>query len=102
MSASEIASEICPENLYGCPIADAGSLSSLPSTFADWVSGGFECVDVTADLEACGGCASLDIKHDCTLISGAESVSCMSGVCLVDSCLPSYKFDSDRSICISK
>jgi len=62
MTPSEIPTAICPSNLSGCPIAQAGSKSSLPATYSAWLEKGFECVDFEADLRSCGGCASLDIK----------------------------------------
>ncbi|KAF5312627.1 hypothetical protein D9619_002638 [Psilocybe cf. subviscida] len=95
LHGAQIADEICPGDAYGCPIAPAGSLSSLPNGLDDWVNQGFYCVDRTADLTDCGGCAALDAKHDCTRITGAKSVSCVSGSCVVDSCLPNFTLDSN-------
>ncbi|KAF9567827.1 hypothetical protein CPC08DRAFT_626439 [Agrocybe pediades] len=99
MSPSEIATAICPGSLSGCPVAEAGSLSSLPTTYNSWMQIGFECVDLNADLRACGGCPSLDIKHDCAAIPGAHDVACISGTCVVDSCIAGYTFNSTTSTC---
>ncbi|PPQ77043.1 hypothetical protein CVT25_014860 [Psilocybe cyanescens] len=99
---SELAESICPSGLYGCPIADAGSLSSLPTSLSAWIEQGFECVDIKADLRACGGCPSLNAKHDCTTIVGANDIACVVGTCVVDSCLPGYSLDSRNNACTRK
>ncbi|KAF9486477.1 hypothetical protein BDN70DRAFT_15914 [Pholiota conissans] len=102
MNASEIATEICPEEFFGCPIAAPGSLASLPTSLSDWIAGGYECIDPQADLRACGGCTSLDAKHDCTLIPGVNDISCVAGACVVGSCNDSYKFDAASRTCMPK
>ncbi|KAH9486315.1 Protein priA [Psilocybe cubensis] len=99
---SELAESICPSGLYGCPIAKPGSLSSLPTSLSTWTEQGFECIDTKADLRACGGCASIDSKHDCTTIEGANDISCAVGTCVVDSCLPGYSLDSKNNACVRK
>lgn len=55
----EIAQDVCPEGFFGCPIAEPGSLLSLPSNLDDWFTKGFQCFDLQLDLKACGGCPSM-------------------------------------------
>jgi hypothetical protein len=52
--------------------------------------GGYECLDTTASLESCGGCASTGEGTDCTTIRGANGVGCEAGTCIIRalSCFP--------------
>ncbi|KIY52011.1 hypothetical protein FISHEDRAFT_6059, partial [Fistulina hepatica ATCC 64428] len=77
---------LCPSGLSACPVAPHSSLSALPATLADWKSLDYECVDLSADLYACGGCPALDSIYDCTIIPHALTFSCVAGTCIVDSC----------------
>jgi hypothetical protein len=123
-----IAKSVCPDNLFGCPIAEGGSLSSLPSDIATWFTEGFECFDLENDLRACGGCASMNkvyvilhcdslgicqnllltivhnclaFSHDCTSIPGADSVTCEAGKCIVQTCAKGFTLDEDDNNCVA-
>ncbi|TEB38738.1 hypothetical protein FA13DRAFT_1724675 [Coprinellus micaceus] len=96
-----IAKSVCPDNLFGCPIAEGGSLSSLPSDIATWFTEGFECFDLENDLRACGGCASMNKVHDCTSIPGADSVTCEAGKCIVQTCAKGFTLDEDDNNCVA-
>jgi hypothetical protein len=65
-------------------------------------SGGWECVNTQADLESCGGCQQpLEGRSagvDCTAIVGMAGVTCVSGVCDVNSCLKGYKLENNACI----
>ena len=61
---------LCPNNMEACPI------SGLMGP-----SGDYECLDTTAELESCGGCASTGDGQDCTAIEGAWNVACNQGSC---------------------
>jgi hypothetical protein len=63
---------ICTEGLTVCPIGPH--------------SQGYECLDVASDKESCGGCSSSNTGVDCTLIDGAQDVTCMAGTCQVETC----------------
>lgn len=60
---------LCPAGLQACPI---------PGIVA---SGDYECIDTDAELESCGGCASIGEGQDCTAIAGAWNVGCENGTC---------------------
>jgi hypothetical protein len=49
-------------------------------------NGGWECLDTSRDLEACGGCPYTSEGVDCSSIPGADSVTCVEGKCKVRSC----------------
>ncbi|KAK9895237.1 hypothetical protein P389DRAFT_205291 [Cystobasidium minutum MCA 4210] len=70
----------CPDSLSACPI---------PS-----LQGGYECVDTTQELENCGGCAVDGEGVDCTAITGVSGVGCLSGKCVVFSCVDGYRLSS--------
>jgi hypothetical protein len=57
--------QLCPMGLAACPITGASGLT-----------GDFECLDTTNELESCGGCASIGLGQDCTAIKGAWNVGC--------------------------
>ncbi|KAG2075179.1 hypothetical protein BDR04DRAFT_84610 [Suillus decipiens] len=90
----------CLDGLVACPVLSTPG--QLPRTFVEWEAIGFECVDFTADLRACGGCSSLDpIEHDCTKIPHVEGVACVVGECQITSCQLGYSLDSDGRACSS-
>lgn len=64
------APRLCPTGLDACPIPGSSGLT-----------GDFECLDTTNELESCGGCASLGQGQDCTNIKGAWNVGCERGTC---------------------
>lgn len=51
---------------------------------------GFECVDTSANLEACGACPFQPGSVDCTTLPGVQTVQCVAGQCQVESCSPGY------------
>lgn len=68
----------CSPGLTACPIPN----------------GGFECIDTSKDLEACGGCPLIDEPEagvDCSSLPGVNEVACIRGECVVESCAPSFK-----------
>lgn len=56
-------------------------LDACPIPGAHGLTGDFECLDTTNELESCGGCASIGEGQDCTLIEGAWNVACEQGIC---------------------
>jgi hypothetical protein len=48
---------------------------------------GFECVDTSTSLEACGACPFQPGSVDCTAIPGVAGVQCVHGECRVESCV---------------
>ncbi|BGP14713.1 hypothetical protein JCM10213_002758 [Rhodosporidiobolus nylandii] len=62
-------------------------------------SGGFECIDVQANLEQCGACAEQG-GVDCTAIEGSESVGCVAGRCEIWSCQDGYAYDAAAETCV--
>jgi len=59
---------VCPTGLTPCPAYR-----------------GFECLDTTADLEACGGCP-FEGGDDCSAIPNSDRVQCVQGKCEIISC----------------
>ena len=83
----------CPEGETACPLA-SGEFPSLiipssqhaPETDSAGLSpeGGFECVDTTNSLTACGGCPGpYGPGQDCLAIPGALNVQCADSKCIV-------------------
>ena len=62
--------QLCPKGLRACPIAAPSGLT-----------GDYECLDTTHELESCGGCASTGEGQDCTAIKGVWNVGCVEGRC---------------------
>lgn len=66
----------CPSGLTECPAP----------------RGGFECISIDNDLEACGGCpfvpgaSSPAFGVDCSALTGVNDVSCVQGQCVAKSC----------------
>lgn len=79
---------LCPMGLSACPITS----TSGPTT-------DFECLDVTNELESCGGCASIGRGQDCTAIEGAWNVGCEQGSCAVYSCAAGFKLAHNGTSC---
>jgi hypothetical protein len=62
------------------PVCDAGAeLCPMPLK-------GFECLNTSSDLEACGGCPFQQGSVDCTSLPGVDHVECIGGECKVNSC----------------
>ncbi|EJD03942.1 uncharacterized protein FOMMEDRAFT_82995, partial [Fomitiporia mediterranea MF3/22] len=80
----------CPAGLQKCPI------SRISSSTDDE----YECVETTADLLNCGGCAVTGEGRDCTAISRAVNVGCHYGTCIVDSCMKGYVPAEDGGSCV--
>lgn len=78
----------CPAKLSACPIVTANGLT-----------GDFECLDTTHDLESCGGCASVGEGQDCTAIQGSWNVGCESGSCAVYTCAAGFQRSTDGKSC---
>ncbi|KAH9964167.1 hypothetical protein BC827DRAFT_1356695 [Russula dissimulans] len=68
----------CPAPLEACPVRGASDTDD------------FECVDLWSDLDSCGGCAAEDSAYDCNTIPNARGVECISGYCVVHSCMAGY------------
>jgi hypothetical protein len=81
--------KLCPTGLNACPISGASGLT-----------GDFECLDATNELESCGGCASLGQGQDCTAIKGAWNVGCERGTCAVYTCAGGFRRSSDGKSCV--
>jgi len=90
---------LCPFDMSACPVEPS---SDFPKTLAEWSALGYECVEFDNDLQSCGGCASVDISHDCTLITNAVDVACVSGACEVQSCETGYNVALNGTACIAK
>ncbi|BGO88787.1 hypothetical protein NBRC10512_006927 [Rhodotorula toruloides] len=71
---------LCPFGETACPIFPRG--------------GTWECVDTKTELQSCGGCTSKGQGEDCTLIKGAQGVTCESGRCTVYTCASGYELDT--------
>lgn len=81
--------DFCPGNLSACPV------SRVEGT------GSWECVDIQAELQSCGGCVANGEGQDCTLIPGASGVGCQNGACVVLSCAESYRLNASGECVIS-
>jgi len=78
----------CPWGLRACPIAGFSGLT-----------GDYECIDTTNDLESCGGCASLGEGEDCTAIYGGWNVGCVQGNCAIYTCASGFRRSIDGKSC---
>ncbi|KAJ7293588.1 hypothetical protein C8J57DRAFT_1269424 [Mycena rebaudengoi] len=85
--AHKRAPRLCPAGLDACPIPGVASND-------------YECIDTHAELESCGGCASLGQGQDCTAITGAWNVGCEQGRCAVYTCTFGFKRSPDGQSCI--
>lgn len=47
---------------------------------------GYDCLDISSDLEACGACPGHVDSVDCSSLSGVSSVSCVEGQCIINDC----------------
>lgn len=77
----------CPRGLDACPISGL-------------TSGDYECLDISAELESCGGCTSVGQGQDCTAIKGAWNVGCDRGSCKVYSCFAGFRLSVDGTSCV--
>ncbi|GAA5886411.1 hypothetical protein JCM16303_002526 [Sporobolomyces ruberrimus] len=78
-------SAFCEENAVACPVP--GELH------------GFECINVSNNLEQCGDCAVLG-GVDCSALPGVGNVACVNGACRVDSCISGFAFDFRKRTCV--
>ncbi|WVF72440.1 hypothetical protein IAT40_007255 [Kwoniella sp. CBS 6097] len=89
---------LCPADLTACKVLGGDDLS-------------FECIDVTSELESCGGCLHGDFGADavqsprqegldCLALPGVASASgtCDGGKCKVFACDEGYKLTDHRCI----
>ncbi|CED82505.1 hypothetical protein [Phaffia rhodozyma] len=85
-AAGEKNDELCPNHLTSCPIAGASKDA-------------YECLDIQAELESCGGCVSMGQGQDCTTaIPHAKSVGCEQGKCKVYSCLSGFSLSNGECV----
>ncbi|KAL4253590.1 hypothetical protein ABKN59_003411 [Abortiporus biennis] len=102
LSQEEMSSLLCPLGDV-CPIQGYTTLGNVktmtPRTVLEWIRDGFECVDFEYDLTSCGGCGSLDVRHDCTAIPGSQGVSCHRGSCKVHTCEAGFTRSPDGKSC---
>ncbi|RPD65510.1 hypothetical protein L226DRAFT_609627 [Lentinus tigrinus ALCF2SS1-7] len=76
----------------------------------DGTTANFRCVDIQTSLDSCGGCilpSPFGLRAndratavDCTAIPSVDAVSCMSGKCIIQSCLPGWTVDAEGTGCI--
>jgi hypothetical protein len=64
------------------------------------LTGDYECLDTTAELESCGGCVALGRGQDCTQIEGAWNVACEQGTCKVYTCEGGYRLYAETNTCV--
>ncbi|GAA6028454.1 hypothetical protein JCM8097_007036 [Rhodosporidiobolus ruineniae] len=73
----------CPDGERACPVGTSGS---------------WECLDVTNELESCGGCPGEPQARDCLSIPGAQNVACVESQCVIASCFPGYRYLTNRCV----
>ncbi|BGP54544.1 hypothetical protein JCM8202_001624 [Rhodotorula sphaerocarpa] len=64
------------------------------------VGNGFECIDVSSNIEQCGACAS-EGGVDCTTLEGVSAVGCVAGSCEIWSCEDGFTYDPTSSVCVA-
>ncbi|GAA5943666.1 hypothetical protein JCM3775_001327 [Rhodotorula graminis] len=77
---------LCPASHTACAVEGAAK--------------GFECIDVSSNIEQCGACASAG-GVDCTAIEGVAAVGCVAGTCEIWSCEDGFTFDAATGACTS-
>ncbi|KAL0949303.1 hypothetical protein HGRIS_009380 [Hohenbuehelia grisea] len=85
----------CPIDQEICGVRSARGKLSL----------GWECLDTKRSLESCGGCVyswgnQVATGRDCSAIKGVNTVSCVEGKCIVQSCRAGYTTSLDGSDCV--
>lgn len=63
---------------------------------------GFECIDTSSDLEACGGCPGDGGAVDCSALPHVGVVGCVNGACRVSSCKRGFVLSAGRCVKRSK
>jgi len=76
----------CPNGFQACPVSG--------------LTGDYECIDPTTELESCGGCVVNGKGQDCTKIEGGWNVACEKGACKVYTCEGGYTLDADSNTCV--
>ncbi|KAL7422510.1 hypothetical protein Q5752_003158 [Cryptotrichosporon argae] len=74
----------CPAGMTACPVPGLSA---------------YECLDMTSDLQSCGGCASVGSGRDCTTIPGARFMGCNHGQCQVYSCRDGWVLANNGTAC---
>ncbi|GAA5820806.1 hypothetical protein JCM3770_001002 [Rhodotorula araucariae] len=82
-SAVHARRSLCPASHTACSV-EGGS--------------GFECIDVSANIEQCGACAASG-GVDCTQLDHVGAVGCVAGVCEIWSCEDGFTFDAAKGAC---
>jgi len=99
----EMSHHLCPLGMSVCPMpSESSALTTrpVPTTLLQWIQEGFECADLDYDLTSCGGCGSVNARHDCTTIPNALGVSCMEGACRVETCKPGFTLAAGGRTCV--
>ncbi|TCD63343.1 hypothetical protein EIP91_005644 [Steccherinum ochraceum] len=95
--------KLCPQGMAVCPILPQSAAlrmsAPMSTTLMKWMEEGYECTDFE-DFFSCGGCGTVDIKHDCTMIPNALGVSCEQGSCRVYSCKSGFHLADDGKTCV--
>ncbi|BGP16601.1 hypothetical protein JCM10213_000484 [Rhodosporidiobolus nylandii] len=73
----------CPAGERACPIGQLG---------------GWECMDVSNELESCGGCPGERTSSNCLTLPGAENVACIESQCIIASCMPGFRLLNGRCV----
>lgn len=77
----------CPESQTACLLDPTSSRRA------------YECVDLAATIDSCGGCIFEGAGQDCTAIEGADEVACVAGSCAVRQCAPGWAVNVNGTAC---
>lgn len=86
----------CQAGQTACPVNNKAGTTPAGS----FRKTGYECLDLTSNIDSCGGCVSEGRGQDCTAIEGADDVACVNSHCIVTTCSPSYILSENKTSCI--
>jgi hypothetical protein len=62
------------------------------------VGKGWECLDTTSNLEACGGCPGQKSSVDCSTLPGVSDVQCRDSQCVAYRCARGYTLKNGKCV----
>lgn len=62
---------------------------------------GFECLDISSDVDSCGGCVSEGKGQECGAIDFVAGVECRNGACVVLECLAGWVPSENATECVA-
>ncbi|KAL1412500.1 hypothetical protein Q8F55_000245 [Vanrija albida] len=96
------ATQACPSGVPVSKLRRSEPSCPAGATVCPTGTGGWECLNVASNLEACGGCPGSDASVDCSALPGVADVACRSAKCVASRCVRGFTLKAGVCVPSSK